>query len=149
MGPKWLLAGALTAMLLGACTAPPTREEAGMVSGGIVGGVVGSEVSGHGAAGTIVGTLVGAALGGLAGRAMDESDRRQTALVLETVPTGRSSHWRNPDTGNNYVVTPVQTYDRRGAPCRDYSVDAVVAGRPEKVTGTACRQDDGSWRVQG
>jgi surface antigen len=149
MKQRWIFAAALTAGLLSACTSAPTREEAGMVAGGIVGGVVGSEIGGHGTAGTIFGTLVGAALGGLAGRAMDESDRRQTAYALETVPTGRSSKWRNPDTGNTYIFTPLQTHDVHGAPCRDYSVEALVAGRPDRVTGTACRQSDGKWRVQG
>lgn len=97
MKPRLVLATALAATLLNACTSPSTREQAGTVAGGIAGGVVGSEISGHGTAGTILGTLVGAALGGLAGRAMDESDRRQTGLALETAPTGRSSRWRNPD----------------------------------------------------
>ena len=149
MGSRSILAGVLAATLLGACTSPPTREQAGMVAGGIAGGVVGSEIGGHGTAGTIIGTLVGAALGGLTGRAMDESDRRQTVRALETAPAGRPSKWRNADTGNTYVVTPLSTYDLRGAPCRDYEVDALVAGRRETVTGTACRQSDGSWRVQG
>ena len=63
MAHRLILAGALAAMLLGACISPPTREQAGMGAGGIAGGVVGSEVSGHGTAGTIIGTLVGAALG--------------------------------------------------------------------------------------
>lgn len=145
----WLAAGALIATLLAACNAPPTREQAGMVAGGIAGGVVGSEISGHSTAGAIIGTLVGGAVGGLAGRAMDESDRRQTVRVLETVPTGTSSNWRNPDTGNSYAVTPVQTFDMHGAPCRKYVVNAMVAGRPEKVSGTACRQSDGNWRAGG
>ena len=88
MAPKLMLAGALAAMLLVACGAPPTREQAGTVAGGIAGGVVGSEITGHGTAGAIVGTLVGAAIGGLAGRAMDDNDRRQTVRALETVPHG-------------------------------------------------------------
>lgn len=79
----------------------------------------------------------------------DENDRRRTVRLLETTPTGHSSRWRNPDTGAPYVVTPTRTFDQRGAPCRDYTVDAMVAGRPDKVTGTACRQGDGNWRVQG
>ncbi|KWT73314.1 MULTISPECIES: RT0821/Lpp0805 family surface protein [unclassified Variovorax] len=148
MAHRLVLAGAVAAMLLGACTSPPTPEQAGMAAGG-AGGVAGAEVSGHGTAGAIIGALVGAGVGGLAGRAMDEGDRRHTAHAFETVATGRSSKWRNPDTGNTYVVTPVQTYEVRGAPCRDYTVEAMVAGRLERVTGTACRQADGSWRVQG
>ena len=46
MGSRSILAGALAAALLDACTSPPPREQAGMVAGGIV-GVVGSEIGGH------------------------------------------------------------------------------------------------------
>jgi hypothetical protein len=31
--------------------------------------------------------------------------------------------------------------------CRDYTVQAVVDGKPQSVTGQACQQADGSWRV--
>ena len=31
--------------------------------------------------------------------------------------------------------------------CRDYTVQATADGKPETVTGHACRQADGSWRV--
>ena len=27
-------------------------------------------------------------------------------------------------------------------------IDTVIGGRPEKIYGTACRQPDGSWKVQ-
>lgn len=149
MSNRTIPAFACAALLLAACASPPTAEQAGMVVGGIAGGVAGSELGGHHAAGTIIGTLAGAALGGLIGRAMDENDRHQAARALEVMPSGRSSSWRNPDTGNSYVVTPLRTYDLRGEPCRDYTVDALVAGRRETVRGTACRHSDGSWRVQG
>ncbi|MFN2310279.1 MAG: RT0821/Lpp0805 family surface protein, partial [Gammaproteobacteria bacterium] len=67
---------------------------------------------------------------------------------LETVRTGVPAQWRNPDTGNQYTVTPTHTYENPTGPCREYSIDAVVGGRPDKVYGTACRQADGSWQVQ-
>jgi surface antigen len=98
-------------------------------------------------AATVIGTLIGASIGGNVGRSMDQTDRLRTAQALETVSTGRSSSWRNPDTGAQYTVTPTRTRQTAEGPCREYTVDATVAGRPERVYGQACRQQDGSWRV--
>ena len=138
-----------TVLAAAGCATQPTQEQTGMVIGGVLGGVLGHQVgrgSGQTAA-TIIGTIVGAAVGGAVGRSMDETDRMKTAATLETVRTGVPSTWRNPDTGNQYTVVPTRTYDTAQGPCREYTVDAVVAGKKEKVYGTACRQPDGSWRA--
>lgn len=140
-----LLAGAV----LAACESPPTKRDTGMVIGGVIGGVIGQEIGRGGGrtAATIVGTLIGAAIGGQIGRSMDETDRLKTAHTLETVRTGVPSQWVNPDTGNRYTVVPTRTIDGATGPCREYTIDAVVGGKPEQVVGTACRQADGSWRT--
>lgn len=139
----------LTASLAG-CTAPATQEQSGMMIGGILGGVIGSHV-GQGTgrtAATIVGTVIGASIGGNVGRSMDDTDRLKATAALEGVRTGVPTRWINPDTRNHYTVVPTRTYDTaNGAPCREYTVDAVIGGRVEKVVGTACRQADGSWRT--
>jgi surface antigen len=136
-----------------ATTQQGPHEQAGMVIGGILGGVLGSEWDNHHGSGRtaaiILGTLVGTAVGGAIGRSMDDVDRMKTARTLETVRTGVPSTWRNPDTGYQYSVTPTRTYETSSGPCREYVVDAVIAGRTEKVYGTACRQADGSWKTQG
>jgi hypothetical protein len=31
--------------------------------------------------------------------------------------------------------------------CRDYSSTETIDGRPQTVTGSACQQPDGSWRI--
>lgn len=146
-----VLAGAMVAVTAGCQTAPGhEQEQAGMVIGGILGGVVGSQV-GKGSGRTvaiIAGTLVGAAIGGNVGRSMDDTDRLKTGQSLETVRTGVPTSWQNPDTGNEYVVTPTRTYDSATGPCREYTIDAVIGGKKEKVYGTACRQPDGSWQAQ-
>jgi uncharacterized protein YcfJ len=82
-----------------------------MMIGGVVGGVLGAQVGeGHGrTAATIIGTIVGAAAGGAVGRSMDATDRMKTAHTLETVRTGVPARWRNPDTGNQYTVTPTRS----------------------------------------
>lgn len=148
-----LLAAPLAAavMATGCATYQGQQEQAGMVIGGVLGGVLGSEIGGgHGrTAAIIAGTLAGAAIGGAIGHSMDEVDRMKTAQTLETVRTGVPAQWRNPDTGNQYTVVPTRTYETSGGPCREYTIDAKIGGRTEKVYGTACRQPDGSWKVQG
>ncbi len=141
---------AATVAATGCATYQGPNEQAGMVIGGILGGVLGSEVgSGSGrTAAIIAGTLAGAAIGGAVGQNMDASDRHRTAQTLETVRTGVPSRWQNPDTGNEYTVVPTRTYETASGPCREYTIDARIGGRPETVYGTACRQPDGSWQVQ-
>ena len=148
---KTLVSILLATTVSGCATSQGPQEQTGMVIGGILGGVLGSQVGGgHGrTAAIIAGTLAGAAIGGAIGRNMDETDRMRTAQTLETVRTGVPAQWRNPDTGNEYTVVPTRTYDTASGPCREYTIDAVIGGRKEKVYGTACRQPDGSWRIQG
>ncbi|MCW8829330.1 MAG: RT0821/Lpp0805 family surface protein [Gammaproteobacteria bacterium] len=136
--------------LSGCATYQGPQEQTGMVIGGVLGGVLGSHVGGgHGrTAAIIAGSLIGASIGGSIGRSMDEVDRMKTAQTLETVRTGVPAKWRNPDTGNQYTVVPTHTYETTTGPCREYTIDAVIGGRVEKVYGTACRQPDGSWRVE-
>jgi surface antigen len=144
---------AIAVAVLAACTTPPPAErnqQAGTVIGAVVGGLLGNQI-GHGdgrAAATILGAIAGGAVGNTVGRYMDDADRMRTAQVLETASTGAPTHWRNPDTGREYTVVPTRTYASAQGPCREYTVDAVIGGRAEKIYGTACRQPDGSWRTQ-
>ena len=152
MNQKILLSTLLAASVAvsGCASYQGQQEQTGMVIGGILGGVLGNQVGGgHGrTAAIIAGTLAGAAIGGAIGHNMDENDRRRTAQTLETVRTGVTSRWRNPDTGNDYTVVPTRTYESAEGPCREYTIDAVIGGRNETVYGTACRQPDGSWQVR-
>ncbi|MDT8386863.1 MAG: RT0821/Lpp0805 family surface protein [Thiogranum sp.] len=139
-------------LLASGCANYGQQEQSGMIIGGALGGLLGAQVDGrHSDARTvaiIVGTMTGAAIGGSVGRSMDEVDRMRTAQALEGVRTGVPSTWRNPDTGNLYTMTSTRTYEQAYQPCREYTIDAVIGGRPEKVYGTACRQPDGSWKIQ-
>ena len=143
----------ISALVLGlaACTTQPTQEQTGRVIGGVLGGVLGHEVGGGSGnvVATIGGTLAGAAIGGAIGRSMDENDRRKTAHALETRRTGEAARWVNPDTGHAYRVVPTSTVETASGPCREYTMEAQIGGRPETVFGKACRQADGSWRVMG
>ena len=139
------------ALALGACETPPTKEQVGAVSGAVIGGVVGSTIGGGSGrtVAIVAGTIAGAVIGGKIGQKMDEADRIKAGQALESVPTGQHSTWKNPDSGTVYTVTPTKTYETSGTPCRDFTVDATVDGKPEKVNGTACRQADGNWKTKG
>lgn len=139
----------LLAVALAGCATQGDQEKAGMVIGGVLGGVIGSQVGeGHGrTTATILGAMAGMAIGGAVGHSMDEQDRRKTAHTLETVRSGVHSQWRNPDSGNEYRVTPTRTYQTGTGPCREYTVDGLIGGKRETLVGNACRQGDGSWRV--
>nr|VFJ66104.1 MAG: Surface antigen [Candidatus Kentron sp. DK] len=136
-------------LVLAGCNTGPTKEQTGTILGGALGGVLGSQVGGGSGktAATIVGALAGAMIGGGIGRSMDETDRMRTMRSLETTGTGTPTSWQNPDTGNEYTVTPTNTYYEADRPCREYSVDATIEGRQEKIHGTACRMSDGSWQA--
>ena len=143
-----LLAAALA---VAACESPPTKQQTGTVAGAVVGGVVGSTIGG-GTGRTVAilaGTLAGAYFGNRIGEKLDQADRMKAGQALESAKTGERTAWRNPDSGNQYAITPTRTYESGGMPCRDFSVDATVDGKPEKVQGTACRQADGSWKTKG
>jgi surface antigen len=102
--------------------------------------------------GIAAGVLLGGLAGGALGSALDAQDRsiaaRNSQNALETVPSGTTTTWRNPDTGNSGTLTPVRTYqDNSGQYCREYQQTISVGGRQEQSYGTACRQPDGSWKI--
>jgi surface antigen len=123
----------------------------GSAAGAAVGGLLGSQF-GKGGGNTIMtigGILAGALAGGAIGRSMDPVDQACIGRSLENTPTNQTVAWKNPDTNSSYWVTPTRTYqDRAGTPCREYVTDAVIDGRRQRLNGTACRQPDGSWKLQ-
>lgn len=145
---KWFFV-LILALLFTGCANQGPNEQTAMVVGGILGGVIGHQVGdGHGRAmATIIGTIAGAAIGGSIGQSMDELDRLKMNASLETVRTGVASEWRNPDTQNEYKVTPTRTFETAVGPCREYTLDATIGGKTEQIYGQACRQADGSWKI--
>jgi surface antigen len=137
--------------LLSGVFSTSTENIVGSALGAAAGGLLGSQF-GKGSGRTtmtIAGVLAGALAGGAVGRSMAPVDQACVSRALENAPTGQTVAWQNPDDQSSYWVTPTKTYQTTsGTPCREYVTDAVIGGRAEKVVGTACRQPDGSWRVQ-
>jgi len=121
----------------------------GAASGGLI-----AAAAGGGAAGIVGGVLLGGLVGGAVGNALDQKDKQMAQQAaqqaFENARTGEASAWRNPDSGNSGSVTPTRTYQApSGQYCREYQQEIIVGGEPQKSYGTACRQPDGSWRIQG
>jgi len=123
-----------------------------MIGGAAFGGLIAAAAGGGGAA--IAGAVIGGALlGGLAGNMLDQRDKRMAAeaqqQALESAPSGKPVAWTNPDTGHSGSVTPVRTYQAGNAYCREFQNEVTIDGKKENAYGKACRQPDGSWKVQG
>lgn len=99
------------------------------------------------AGGMLTGSIANSALASVAARAMDDSDRRRAAAILESLPDGESSVWRNHETGDRFVFTPVRSFTRDGARCRDFRLEVTVGARFDAVGASACLQADGDWRM--
>lgn len=144
---------AVTAILLAGCAADSgPKETSGAVIGGVAGGLLGNTI-GHGsgrAAATVFGAALGAIVGAQVGRNMDERDREYAELAAErSLRRNRMEVWENPGTGHRGRFRPIRSYERGGAPCRDFEHTIWVGGEPELVEGTACEMADGTWRVVG
>jgi hypothetical protein len=68
--------------------------------------------------------------------------------VLEYNRTGQATAWQDPDTGNTFTTTPVRTHMTSAGPCREYIMSVMIGGQEQQAYGTACRENDGSWKLQ-
>jgi surface antigen len=146
-----LVSTILMAFLLMGCESTGPKTAVGGLGGAAAGGLLAAALGGNGpgiAAGAILGGLIGAAIGDR----FDAADRAKASVAasqaLESVPTGQSVAWRNPDSGNSGVVTPMRTYQTAtGLYCREYTQTITVGGEKHQSYGTACRQPDGTWKI--
>ncbi len=147
--------GLITASIITACAQTGPKEQAGTAAGAVTGAALGWGLGkGHRdqTAAVVLGTFLGGILGQQIGQRLDAADqvmaRNSVGYALEYNPTGISTTWRNPDSGNTGYTVPTRTFDSTsGAPCREYTTTVIVGGQKESAYGTACRQADGSWKI--
>ncbi len=143
------------ALSLGACVSDQgNKQTLGTLIGAGLGGLAGSQIgSGTGQLAAIgAGVLLGGLLGNQVGKSLDKADiayaERNAQETLEYQPTGATSSWVNPDSGNSGSITPTKTYESAGGEyCREYQQTVTVGGDEQSAYGTACRQPDGSWKL--
>ena len=154
---KTVLAATLIALMAAACAQNGqygTKQTIGGLGGAAAGGLLGAQIgSGKGQlAATAAGVLIGALIGSEIGRSMDDVDRLKAERAYgqaSTAPIGQSIAWDNPNTGNSGTVTPIREGTKStGEYCREFQQTVVIGGRQEDAYGVACRQPDGSWKIQ-
>lgn len=143
---------AFAALLLVGCGgSDPLVDEstAGQVLGGVAGAAAGTQVGGGSGQtiATIAGALIGSVVGERIGARMEERDLQRTAQALEYNERAATETWVNPNTGNEFAVTPVATYEEDGRPCREFEFRVETDRGRDTDTRTACRQADGTWRI--
>lgn len=133
-------------LLLASCG---TRGQTGAAGGAAAGALIGQAI-GHNTGGTLIGAAVGTMLGYIVGSEMDKYDRQQLDHMYERGVSNQRSTWVNPDTGNQYTVTPQPAYQEPSSRrvCRRAEIEAVIDGRPERTYSTACRNEYGQWELQ-
>lgn len=130
---------------LGTCN----RDVIGVFLGAAAGGTLGSTIgSGDGKTAAIIGgTIIGAIVGGSIGRTMDEIDQNCVGQALERASDGQSISWQGNEQ-ETYTVTPTRTgQTQSGTYCREYTTQATIGGQRQTMYGRACRQADGSWKL--
>ena len=133
-------------MLLASCA---NRAQTGAAGGAAAGALIGQAIC-HNTGGTLIGAAVGTMLGYIVGSEMDKYDRQQLDHMYERGVSNQRSTWVNPDTGNQYTVTPQPAYQEPSSRrvCRRAEIEAVIDGRPERTYSTACRNEYGQWELQ-
>src|ERR671924_1046223 len=141
----------LVAFLLMGCESTGPKTAVGGLGGAAAGGLLAAALGGKGT-GIAAGTILGGLIGGAIGDRLDAADRAKanaaSSQALESIPSGQSVAWRNPDSGTSGVVTPMRTYQTAtGQYCREYTQTITIGGERHQSYGTACRQPDGSWKT--
>ncbi|WP_026304503.1 glycine zipper 2TM domain-containing protein [Kaistia granuli] len=148
---SWCVVGVVAATLAGCASAGP-NEGLGTVGGALVGGVIGNQFgSGSGrVAATAAGALIGGLVGQSVGRSLDDREQQRAReaefQALEYGRPGSPIDWRGDRAGYRGEVTPGPRYRVNAYDCRDYTHRIWINGEPEVARGTACRQEDGTWR---
>jgi len=147
---KKLILIPVLALSLSACNGK--GEGFGTLIGGILGGVIGSEVSDGNTGGVMLGAAIGAAMGNSIGSELDEADRTRQQYAfqqaMEYNQTGATSNWYNPDSGNSGSYAPQPAYqEESGGYCREFTQSVQIANESQEMYGTACRQPDGTWKI--
>jgi surface antigen len=136
-------------VLVHGCAGGGGKARQGALLGGLGGAAVGGQLGPKEDRGksAIIGAGIGAVLGYIIGNEWDKYDEERLTHTLETVPSGRTTEWVNPDTGNRYIATPEPAYRQDDRIYRDIEIDGYVDGKRETVHAKAYRNPDGSWQL--
>ena len=67
--------------------------------------------------------------------------------TLENNTAGQKTSWSNPDSGNSGEAVAQEAFKQASNDCRNFETTVFTDEGEHVATGTACRNDDGSWQV--
>ena len=143
---KKILIVLILAFLCSSCLTTKSQKGA---AGGAVGGAILGQIIGHDSEAMLIGAALGGMVGYIIGNEMDKYDREQLNRTYESTPSNKKTSWVNPDTGNEYAVTPQPAYQDSATDrvCRKAEIEAVIDGKKEITEAVACREN-GRWVIQ-
>lgn len=145
---KYITVTAIILLALLTACADMNKAQKGAI-GGAAGGALIGQMIGHNTEATLIGTAVGTMLGYIVGNEMDKYDKEQINHVYERGISNQRSSWINPDTGNQYAVTPQPAFQTPSNQiCRKAEIEAVIDGKKQTTYSTACRDANGQWQLQ-
>ena len=153
---KLVLATAISATLLTGCAGTYNKATTGAALGALTGTALAyglGKDSGKKDLWLVAGAAAGGLFGHNIGAKLDERDRllmgETVHQTLEKAPDNSIGSWKNPNSGNSGTITPTQTHmSANNQPCREFTQTVFIGGQPQQAYGTACRQSDGSWKIQ-
>lgn len=145
---RYVIALLLTLALMTGCKTTQAQNAATL--GTLAGATVGALTFKNKVSGAAIGAGAGMLVGYIVGNEMEKSDEAQVSNVLETMPSGRTTEWVNPDTRTHYEAIPEPPIRHRdtGRIERDVTIKARMAdGTTQTVYAKAYRLPDGSWQL--
>ena len=78
----------------------------------------------------------------------EQAQREHEAAQVKatTAPVGEQITWDTGDASGHVVTTRTGT-GSSGLQCREFQQEITVGGKTEQAYGTACLQEDGSWKI--
>ena len=126
--------------------------QAGALGGAAFGGVVAALAGANPAwiaASVIMGGVAGGALGNYLGKENAEKHVNNNTTALNTLGAGQTSSWNDTATGNSGSTTVDRVFtSANGQTCKAYTESIRTPQRSVTEQATACRQSDGTWKVQ-
>ena len=152
---KLMMIGLITLPLMSGCAGTYNKATTGAALGALTGTALAYGL-GKDSSKKNLWLIAGAAAGGLIGNnigaKLDERDRlllgKTFQNTMETAPNNQVGGWNNPNSGNSGTVSPTQTIVAGNSVCREFTTTINIGGELTQGYGTACRQADGSWKIQ-
>jgi surface antigen len=119
----------------------------GAAFGGIIAALAGANPAWI-AASVIMGGVAGGALGNYLGKENAEKHVATNLSALNNLNAGQTASWSDNKTGNSGSTKVDRVFTSNGQTCKSYTETVRTSQRTVTEQATACKQSDGSWKVQ-